>query len=289
MAYSSTRNQEVEIVRVTIVVLFLSLVIVYAAYFQSLWTTEVVDTGIDTEVSLQSWDVALNSTTWVVWSTWTALSPTDLLNSWLNNQATISNWITGNIERPIPKNATLTALKDLWEWWSIIVNGSWDNIDDDPVIQDVNNLVDGNIKDIITANNKKMMILSWTEEFYWDIQALQVMWLTYQYILTDWEAYYAYLWTGDYDFASVARSLWGNVVEIVTEIDIVKNNLFGEKIAFVNIPGVTYTTIPVEQRQTVFMVIWWNNDRRLVQVDHASYHRLKPIIAQSFSSFYENN
>lgn len=77
------------------------------------------------------------------------------------------------------------------------------------------------------------------------------------------------------------------MVALVTEIDIVRNDLFGEKIAFVNIPGVTYTTLPVEERNIVFMVVYFDDDVWLVQVDYASYHRMKPTMKQRFASYYE--
>ena len=325
---SYSRNQDVEIVRVTLVVLFLSLVIVYAAYFQMHWL-DWKELSDSTELTTNTGsgnlpdDNALSS-----------LSSFDLI--WTGNKkVTISEW---GIESVIEGDNTLSALASLWQSGfsinpDLIESASttwvWDEGDQseieatiDGLIEDtivevwlswganaqsstviewdiagVNSLIDGLGSELdqvlwwlgTQVNNGWMKILDWTKEFYGDIDALQVLGLTHQYILTDGEAYYAYLGEWNYDFASLARALWGNVVEIVTEIDIVKNGLFGEKIAFVNIPGVTYTTIPVEQRQVVYMIVWWDDDRRLVQVDYASYHRLKPIIAQRFSSFYESN
>lgn len=268
---SSPRYQEAEIVRVTLVVLFLSLVIVYVAYFQINQDQYFVE---QTPQELPGGEIAQENL-----STWT-LSPLSDINLLPSTFSSVSD------------NAD-TAESDIIQ--EALSGGLWTFTETTlPTISPVSFLGTGataeteseDVAEEVVSEKPEKIILSGTQEYFWSVDAADVLWLDYTYALSDWEIIYAYLGTGDYDLKPIARNLGWNVVEIVAEIDILKNGLFWEKITFVNIPGVTYTTIPVEERQKVFVVVWFGDDRRLVQVDFASYHRLKPTIKQRFASYY---
>jgi len=366
---SSNKNfQEAEIVRVTLVVIFLSLVIVYVAYFHLVGNEQVISSNNQVSVE-ETNDIILENEVDedVNWSGVVALvnpfssvsedemvvSTNDVQDPIIpidetsvatyeitlpddSDPAIVTDETTGEFDvetedtnplvEPDPVESTSTDDSDTTEeaqdLLAEILAGLWTDIsvEDEPVTntEDVDpnpfawqtepptpenttpswdqtlgteNPVTSSPLSDSTPNNlfPTMISLGGTEQYLWELQSTSVLGLDYQYALTDWEVFYAYLWKGDYDYASVARNLGWNIVELVTEIDIVKNDLFGEKITFVNIPGVTYTTLPVEQRVVVYMIVRVDDDRRLVQVDYASYHRLKTIMRDRFASHYESS
>ncbi len=274
----SHRYREADIVRVTLVVIFLSLVIIYVAYFQIeevpfqlTPSTSVVNTGsvVSTGEVFSTPALDNKEDTLVTW----ALLTWDTNQTWAQSDSLF--------------DAT-SVIRDIDATQTGIVATTGEILSPETSITNsVDNSNDQADSTTLSWNNTEIIVLSGTKQFFGNIESTQILGLDYKYILTDNESYYVYLGTWDYDFASLARNLDGNIVEIVTEIDILKNDLFWEKIAFVNIPGVTYTTIPVEQKITVFMIVWYNNDRRLLQADYASYHRLKPIMKQRFAWYYE--
>jgi hypothetical protein len=118
--------------------------------------------------------------------------------------------------------------------------------------------------------------LSGTILFYGELSIIKQLGITPQYILRDNKnIHYIFLWTGNrYDFGSIARWLWGNIVQLTTQAQIKENKLFGDRITFINLPEY--------QWKTVHMVVETNNQQRLIRIDFKIYHKSKKYLIDMF-------
>lgn len=121
----------------------------------------------------------------------------------------------------------------------------------------------------------KIEYLSWTKLFYWVLESLEKLGISYKYILEDkkWN-YYVNLWKFDYDITSIARKLWWNIYTMNTESEILKNNLFWEKIVYVNLPEY--------KNKIVLMLVYINKKIWLLQIDYNVYYKSKTYIKNLF-------
>ncbi|MFA7717941.1 MAG: hypothetical protein WC875_04465 [Candidatus Absconditabacterales bacterium] len=120
-------------------------------------------------------------------------------------------------------------------------------------------------------------ILSGTNVFYGSIESIDKLGIKYQYALIDNKnTYYIYLGNPTYDFASIARKLNGNLYELKTEQEIAQNQLFGDKIVFINLPEY--------KDKKVVMLVYLGKDIWLLQIEYANYYKakkyLKPLFTQ---------
>lgn len=130
--------------------------------------------------------------------------------------------------------------------------------------------------DNTASSNKKMVILPQTSIYIWGLASLQKLSINYEYILKDDQnIYYVYLGKQEQDFWAIARAYNGNIVEIVTDVELQKHQLFGNAITFINIPQY--------KNNLVLMIVYINNDIRLVQVDFEKYHNAKWYIKERFN------
>lgn len=83
-----------------------------------------------------------------------------------------------------------------------------------------------------------------------------------------------YLGTPSYDFASIARALQGSIYTLATEQDILQNKLFGNKVAFINLPEY--------KDKQVLMLIYLNDGIRLIQIEYNLYHKSKAHLKSLF-------
>lgn len=124
--------------------------------------------------------------------------------------------------------------------------------------------------------NSTIKLLSGTSIYYWSIAVIEKLGIKYQYALTDekW-IWYIYLGTPSYDFASIARALKGSLYTLATEQDIIQNQLFGNKVVFINLP---------EYKDKQVLILFYLNDGIwLVQMDYNLYHKSKAYIKSLFT------
>lgn len=223
---------ERRILKLSIIVLFLSILVVYALFYQVKWlkiqnNKESVVDRLSTQIYVKNGNGkqlvgSLGSSSKTSYETWE-----------LNG----SNILTGNLVTWDTKYIT-------WE----IPN-----------------------KDGLN----KIKYLSWTQLFYWILESIEKLWISYKYILEDQKwIYYIYLWDLKYDVASIARKLWWNIYTINTEQEILKNQLFGDKITFINLPEY--------KNKIVLIIIYIGNDTWLLQVDYKLYHKSKIYLQNLF-------
>ena len=82
-----------------------------------------------------------------------------------------------------------------------------------------------------------MIILSWTKTYYGKLDFVSKLWISYKYALRDEKnIYYLNMWDYDYDFSDIARKLKWSLYVMNTTQELIANGLFGEKVTFINIP-----------------------------------------------------
>ena len=193
---------------------------------------------------------------------------------------------------------------DIFKWWSVDEENNWRL-----TVSEINNEIDysmksnswvesnisvlndwawsnsGNLQSLVSDNtiawentvNKisEMIVLSWTHSFYWSLDFVDLLWISYKYVLKDdkWIYFLNMDWY-TYDFSDIARKLWWNLYIMNTESEILANKLFGDKVTFINIPEYA--------NKKVLMLLNVNNQARLLAMDYDLYHQSKPYLQSLF-------
>ncbi|MCF7834611.1 hypothetical protein K9M48_00950 [Candidatus Gracilibacteria bacterium] len=142
------------------------------------------------------------------------------------------------------------------------------NIQDKSLINKNNT---GNLND----NEVKINYLSGTQLYYGILESVEKLGISYKYILKDSKnIYYVFLGDNKYDLVDITRKLGGNIYAMNTEQEILKNQLFGEKIAFINIPEY--------KNKLVLMLVNIDNQNWLLQLNYDIYHKSKSYLKSLF-------
>lgn len=120
-----------------------------------------------------------------------------------------------------------------------------------------------------------MTILSWTRTYYWTLDFVEKLWISYKYALIDdkW-IYYLNMWDYNYDFSDIVRKLWWNLYIMNTEQELLANWMFGDK--------VTYINVPEYKNKTVLILLDINNQSWLLAIDYSIYHQVKSYLKSLF-------
>jgi len=245
---------EKKIITTSMFVLFLSLMIIYLLLFNikgdqlknKLESPTSNDTNITTE-EINHNDENTKPTNWFE-------SITTLFDTYTWDTKTTS-WITN-------QNTTNIAT---WEQ----KNTSWD--DKISIFNDNMNQVIA--WEITIDNSDDIYILSGTERYFGALMTIEKLWIDYKYALKDdRDIYYIALDVPQYDFDKIVRELSWTTYKLTTEQDILNNNLFGDKITFINIPEF--------KDKIVIMLIEIHNMKRLVQISYDIYYESKWHLAK---------
>lgn len=124
-------------------------------------------------------------------------------------------------------------------------------------------------------NQNDIYILSGTEKYFGPIKIIEKLGIKYQFALKDnKDIYYIYLGSYHYNFDELARLRSWNTYKM-TEQAIIKNNLFGEEVTFINLPDY--------QNQTVIMLVKVKGVEWLLQIDYAIYYKSKEYLKTLFN------
>lgn len=117
-------------------------------------------------------------------------------------------------------------------------------------------------------------ILPGTTEYFGTLDIVSMLWKKPEIILQDsrWN-FFAYYWD-HLDFIQTIKTLGGNVYEMVTESEILKNQLFWDRVSYINLS--TFKDI------WVIMVIEIDGNVWLVQVPADKYHYSKDYLKSLF-------
>lgn len=188
--------------------------------------------------------------------------------------ATTSSWWAIQISvRSWDQEQTLTPIDQQREELSMNIGNSitWTNTHTGIAILDTDTK---STVPLTTGSN--ITILSGTNVFYGSIEAIEKLGIKYQYALVDDKnIYFVNLGNPVYDFASIARKLWGNLYELKTEQALAQNKLFGTKVVYINLPEY--------KDKRVVMLLYIKDQTRLIQMDYTLYHKTKPYLKSLFT------
>jgi hypothetical protein len=238
-------NKEKSIIRNAMIVFFLALLIVYILRYQF--------QGKD----LMTQDWTLN-TGWLQIVSDNSIA--DLLTTTQN---------TSSIELETNEQGLVIRNPDIIE--SNIQNNT--GLEINTISTDTENL-DSNL---IPSWQEDIRLLSGTSLYFGPLDAIQELGISYKYALKDNQnIYYLYLGDEDIDLPSIARGFNGSLYIMNTSQEILSNQLFGDKITFINIPKY--------KDQQVFMVVEQGSDVRLIQIAYPIYHQSKIYLQNLFNN-----
>jgi hypothetical protein len=172
----------------------------------------------------------------------------------IDTGTTLSNPSTGSIQ---------TGTEQDSETWAQIT---------EPVIEDEEVLVIEESNDM----PEDMIILSGTTLYFGPIEGIDKLWISYQYALKDDKnIYFSFLWE-EPDLSAIARSLGGTLYTMNTETEIVKNELFGKRVIFINLPEY--------KDKLVLMYVEVGDQKRLLQISYTVYHQTKRYLQDLFTN-----
>ena len=194
------------------------------------------------------WDEMLNkSWTWndIKWNTWS--DKEDTIN--LSDSYTVS------------QGTSKTDFEDLY-------STNWVNNSD---TQNKNTYESINSVSLASTNVK---LLPGTTEYFGTLDIVSILWEKPEYTLQDskWN-YFAY-YGNHLDFIETVETLGGNVYEMVTESEILQNQLFGDRVSYIN--------LSMFKDVRVIMVSRIDGDVRLLQVPYNKYHYSKDYLKSLF-------
>ena len=223
----------------SLIVLFLSLSIVYSLTYQkkeSLFRS-----------SIKSWNEVTNQ----IW--------TKDQNLWLVTE----NSINLDKDSDGEKNLEASDSVSLWD-----IQPSWVN-SSNTRLSDV-----GEPSTSISLNPTSTTMLPGTSEYFGTLDIVSILGEKPEYTLQDskWN-YFAYY--GDHlNFVQTVQTLWGNVYEMVTESEILQNQLFGDRVSYIN--------LSMFKDIRVLMVIEIDDDVWLLQIPADKYHQSKAYLTSLF-------
>ena len=212
-------------IRRSMIVLFLSFVLVYLMLYHVKW--DLLKDGFAGSL-FESWDVVISE---------------------------VSTWNT------------------IFTWDSELNLLTWDSNAD--VSDDLDSEESVDSSGVELSHDFDTIILSWTKTYYWELDFVEKLWISYNYALRDDKnIYYLNMWNYDYDFSDIVRKLWWSLYIMNTEQEIVENGLFGDKITYINIPEY--------KNKKVLMLLEIDDSQWLIAINYSIYHQVKPYLKTLF-------
>ena len=124
----------------------------------------------------------------------------------------------------------------------------------------------------LAATNSKM--LPGTTEYFGVLDIVSILGQKPEFTLQDSKGNYFVYYGNHLDFAQTVRALGWNVYEMVTEREILQNQLFGDRVSYIN--------LSMFKDVRVMMVIEIDGDVWLLQVPTTKYHQSKDYLKSLF-------
>ena len=157
----------------------------------------------------------------------------------------------------------------------------WDSFSDITVWNDANQTVTNywgfqNASTDVTSyvGGDGPTILSGTELYFWSVDSIELLGLEPEYILKDYKGFYYSKFAQEPLMKTTVQKLWGNIYSITSDAELVKNELFGDKISFVNLPEY--------KNKLVIMWVSVNGQYWLIQMGYDKYHHAKKYLKSLF-------
>ena len=117
-------------------------------------------------------------------------------------------------------------------------------------------------------------MLPGTTEYFGTLDIVSILGQKPEFTLQDSKWNY-FVYYGDHlNFAQTVRALGGNVYEMVTESEILQNQLFGDRVSYIN--------LSMFKDVRVMMVIEIDGDVWLLQIPSTKYHYSKDYLKSLF-------
>lgn len=124
----------------------------------------------------------------------------------------------------------------------------------------------------LASTNSKM--LSGTSEYLWVLDIVEILWTTPLLTLQDSKWNYFVYYGDNLDFVQTVEKLGGNVYTMTTEAEIIQNQLFWDKVSYINLSSF--------KDSQVIMVIEIEWDIWLLQIPSNKYHYNKSYLKSLF-------
>ena len=124
----------------------------------------------------------------------------------------------------------------------------------------------------LAATDSKM--LPGTTEYFWVLDIVSILGQKPEFTLQDSKWNYFVYYGSHLDFIPTVVALGGNVYEMVTETEILQNQLFGDRVSYIN--------LSMFKDVRVMMVIKIDGDVWLLQIPSTKYHQSKDYLKSLF-------
>ena len=191
-------------------------------------------------------------------------SNTTTSTTWTENQY---NWsaISANINtyKETTSKKEPTDSVSLWD-----IQPSWVNNSN----TQIPNITESSNSASIASTSIK--ILPGTSEYLGVLDIVSILWEKPEFTLQDskWN-YFVYYWD-HLNFIDTVEALGGNVYEMITEAEILQNQLFGDRVSYIN--------LSMFKDIRVIMIIRIDGDVRLLQIPSDKYHYSKDYLKSLF-------
>jgi len=188
------------------------------------------------------------------WNEIVTQEPTEVQNQWSSTNTSVS----------------LSNVSDMWSIWNSKTSDSSVSLGGTNKSSWVNN----SNTQVVEMSRTKTKKLPGTSEYYWVLDIVSILGQKPEFTLQDsrWN-YFAYY--GDHlDFVQTVQLLWGDVYEMVTEAEILQNQLFGDRVSYIN--------LSMFKNTRVLMVIEIDGDVWLLQIPSDMYHQSKEYLKSLF-------
>lgn len=118
-------------------------------------------------------------------------------------------------------------------------------------------------------------MLSGTDLYFGAVESVELLGLDPEYLLKDRKGFYYAKLAKEPDLKQTVQDLGGNLYTITSEAELLKNQLFGERISFVNLPEY--------KNKIVIMLLTLDDEHWLIQMNYAHYHKSKSYLKTLFT------
>lgn len=236
-------EREKKLVSLCLCILFVAFIVVYSLLYQVKGQELLAKMQADLEKkTIQTWTRQISTGETQIFSLEldkvNTGSSTAELTSWVNN----SNIVTTGVDaKPVAEEQNQNASTD---------NAS-------------------------NPQEQEFLMLSGTDLYFWVVDSFEKLGLNPEYILKDRrETYYAFFDKEPTDLKKTVQKLGGNIYVMATESEILKNELFWNKISYINLPE--YKT------KLVVLLLEVDQKYRLLQIPYSKYHTSKSYLKTLF-------
>lgn len=186
-------------------------------------------------------------------------------HTWTNRhqESYTTDTLENNTNNTDSTNTNTTNSVSLWDFQPNWITNSSTQIPD--VTQSSNS---------ISLGSSNIKILPGTTEYFGTLDIISILDKKPEYTLQDTKWNYFAYYGNHLDFIQTVKTLGGNVYEMVTESEILQNQLFGDRVSYIN--------LSMFKDVRVIMVIEIDKEVWLLQIPADKYHYSKDYLKSLF-------